>query len=345
MDNIHQIFKASPTEGDVLATVIQVNGSAYRKEGTTMLIKQSGSTIGVLSGGCLEEDIKYRAETLIDGQSKSFLYNLKSEDDLGWGQGSGCNGEIRVLLEKIDASYQAHLEKVNEQLLQGRSILTVKKLSEDYEVIGYTVIVDDNNYWTKALNIDANMELKEMKSGIHYSKELSIYRYFQWFHPKPRLFILGAGEDGVPLCDFAHKTGFHVTVADWREALCSKERFPQADRLLIGFPHEVLPKALHPQDHIVIMTHHFERDKEILQYVLNRPFKYIGIIGSNRRTMRLLEGESVPSNVYTPVGLSIGAEGPEEIAISVMAQLIAVKQKVVTENGKQANCRTLVYTK
>lgn len=343
MDNIHQIFKESPTEGDVLATVIHVNGSAYRKEGTTMLIKQVGPTIGVLSGGCLEEDIKYRAEKLVKGQSQSFLYNLKSEDDLGWGQGSGCNGEIRVLLESIDSTFQTHLEKVNEQLLQGRSVLTIKKLSEDYEVMGYAFIVDGDNYWGKALNIGSNVELKEVTTGIHYSKELSGYCYFQWFHPKPRLFIYGAGADGVPLCDFAHKTGYHVTVADWREALCSKVRFPRADHLIIGFPHEVLPTVLLPQDHIVIMTHHFERDKEILQYVIDRPFKYIGIIGSNRRTMRLLEGQSVPPNVYTPVGLSIGAEGPEEIAISIMAQLIAVKQRGVPESGKQADCETTFY--
>lgn len=334
MDNIHQILKEAPTKGDVLATVINVDGSAYRKEGTTMLIQQNGGMIGVLSGGCLEEDIRHHADGLSSGQSQSFVYNLKSEDDLGWGQGVGCNGEIRVLIEQIDATYQAHLEKVNEQLLQGKSILAIKKLSKDYNVLAYSFFVDHKTYWGSHPHDFLTIELKEKMRGIHYEEALSCYYYWQWFHPKPRLFIYGAGEDGVPLCDFAHKTGFHVTVADWRETLCSKERFPQADKLLTGFPHELLPTELHPQDHIVIMTHHFQRDKEILQYVMNHPFKYIGIIGSNKRSIRLLDGKPIPPHVYTPVGLAIGAEGPEEIAISIIAQLITLKAKGRRDNMK-----------
>ncbi|WP_338448540.1 XdhC/CoxI family protein [Niallia oryzisoli] len=336
MDNIHQILQVAPSENDVLTTVIDVEGSAYRKEGTTMLIQEQGKLVGMLSGGCLEEDVRLRAEGLKKGQSQSFFYNMKSENDLDWGQGAGCNGGIRVLLEKIDAPSRLYLQKMHERLLKGKSVLTVKKLSSEYSVSESVFIVDEDNYWGNGENHFVKEVLLLMKnvdsaaSGIHYIEELSCHCFFHWFHPKPRLLIVGAGPDAIPLSYFASRTGFSVTITDWRPALCNKETFPHADVLLTGFPTEIFPGfEFHPHDFVILMTHHFQRDKEALHYLLGKPLQYIGIIGSKERTSRLMGGKELPQNVYSPVGLAIGAEGPEEIAISVMAELIQLNRTIV----------------
>jgi xanthine dehydrogenase accessory factor len=334
VDNIHQILQAAPSEHDVLATVIDVEGSAYRKQGTTMLVKQ-GKTVGILSGGCLEEDIRLRAEELKTGESESFFYNLKSEDDLDWGQGAGCNGVITVLLEKLDSVYLLHLEKMKAQLLKGQSVLLIKKLTSDYKVSEYGFIVDQDRFWGKG-DLARMVEMKnhQTTSGVIYVEEFACSYFFHWFHPQPGLMIVGAGSDAIPLSNFASKTGFRVTVTDWRPALCNIETFPDAAEILVGFPAEIFPDyQFQPYDFIVLMTHHFERDREVLHYLLEKNLRYIGMVGTKERARRILGTKELPTNLYTPVGVAIGAEGPEEIAISIMAELIqlntlAVKMKV-----------------
>lgn len=337
MDNIHQILQAAPSENDVLATVIDVDGSAYRKEGATMLIQEQGKLVGMLSGGCLEEDVRLRAEGMKKGQSQSFLYNMKNENDLDWGQGAGCNGAIRVLLEKIDTSYWLHLQKIHEYLLKGKSVLAVKRLSPEYLVSEYVYMVDEDSCWgiweddfLKTVLMEKKKYDQSTTSGIRYVEELSCDCFFHWFHPRPRLLIVGAGPGAIPLCHFASKTGFTVTITDWRPALCNKETFPHANVLLTGFPAEIFPELeFYPHDSVVVMTHHFQRDKEVLHYLLDKPFRYIGMIGSKERTRRLLDGKELPPNIHTPIGLAIGAEGPEEIAISIMAELIQLNRTLV----------------
>ncbi|MBY0095755.1 XdhC family protein [Mesobacillus maritimus] len=337
MDNIHQILNAAPSEGDVLATIIDVDGSAYRKEGTTMLIKHD-TTVGILSGGCLEEDVRLRAEELKPGESVSITYNLKSEDDLDWGQGAGCNGSITVLLEKIDFTYYLNLKKLQKQLIQGQSIRLIKKLTSVYQVTDYAFIGDKHMFWGKGekdfFNSLIGMDTHHPYNGLRYIEELSTHYYFQWFHPKPRLIIVGAGPDAIPLSQFASRTGFGVTVIDWRPALCNKEKFPDADEVVTGFPSEIfLDYQFQAHDFAVLMTHHFERDREFLHYLLEKNLRYIGMVGTKERARRLLGTNQLPPNLYTPVGLKIGAEGPEEIAISILAELIqlnriSVKTKV-----------------
>jgi xanthine dehydrogenase accessory factor len=334
MDNIHQILLSSPTKSDVLATVIDVDGSAYRKEGTTMLIQKQGSIVGLLSGGCLEEDVRLHAEGLKTGHSEAYFYNLRNENDLDWGQGAGCNGTITVLLEKIDSSYLLHLEKLHEQLLKGRSVLAVKKLTSDYSVSEYGFIADEDTAWGKwdqdFMNMAAKAKQDQTTSGVRYVEELSCRCFFHLFHPKPRLMIVGAGPDAIPLSKFACETGFSVTVTDWRPALCNSETFPHADVLMTGFPSEIFPEfVFQPHDFVILMTHHFERDREVLHYLLKKKLRYIGVVGSKERARRLLGSKELPPNLYTPVGLGIGAEGPEEIAISIMAELIQLNRNTV----------------
>lgn len=235
MDDIHEILKIATTEPKkaVLATIIDVEGSAYRKEGAAMLIQEDGETIGVISGGCLENDLQERAKLLLEGESQCIVYDLKSEDDLSWGKGAGCNGVIRILLECIDDRLRKHLSRLHDLLQNGKDVFILKQLGKNFSVSNYLFFTEDTETfgaWAGAVPKQIDAIAAQEKSGLVWGNELSSYVYVQRFEPKPRLIIFGAGSDAVPLSHFASRTGFSVIVSDWREALCNRWRFPDADQ-------------------------------------------------------------------------------------------------------------------
>ncbi|MGF9964791.1 XdhC family protein [Bacillus rhizoplanae] len=293
-----------------LATIIHVEGSAYRKEGTMMLFREDGTKIGMLSAGCIEEELFYYAADVMEHKAWAIhTFNTKAEDDLSWGV--GCNGVIHVLVEHIDDNYKAILQDLYIQLANGSSARMVKNLSLEQTALIYN---DGNTRGNWEGSIPSKTYLKNGLQDEYYS---------QHFIPKPRLFIFGAGEDAKPLVRFAKETSFFVTVCDWREALCSTDHFPNADACVVGFPVEMIQNlSLHPSDFLVIMTHHFEKDRQLLSLLLEKNVCYIGVLGPCHRTERLLEGKPIPHQLHFPVGISIGAQGPSEIAISIMAEII-----------------------
>lgn len=349
MEGIHEILNAlfsdSYHEGDCLATIIHVEGSAYRKEGTSMLFRSDGTKVGMLSAGCLETDLSYRVqESRDEGKVKTVNYDMREVDDLSWGQGAGCNGVIHVLLEPVDAFQRDHLQKLKFHLDNGHRVTMMKKLTKEYSVSDYLFLSDDQHYFGKwhgrVLN-EVKSLLNEIhqtfsKSGIKYFAELSSNVYIHSFEPKPRLVVFGAGADAVPLVKIASQAGFSVTVSDWRSALCNVDHFPDADGWLVGNPDESIPLLhLTRSDSVLILTHQFQKDQEILNHLKGKDLMYLGVLGPRIRTQRLLEGLEFPQEISSPAGLSIGAEGPEEIAISIVAELIQQqrskrRQKVIT---------------
>ncbi|SFD61008.1 molybdenum cofactor sulfurylase [Bacillus sp. 491mf] len=289
-----------------LATIIHVEGSAYRKEGTMMLFREDGTKVGMLSAGCIEEELFYYAADVMEHKTWAIhTFNTKAEDDLSWGV--GCNGVIHVLVEHIDDNCKAILQDLYIHLTGSSSAWMVKDLS-----LEKTAIIYDNRNWEGAISKET-----DLKNGLQDEY------YSQLFIPKPRLFIFGAGEDAKPLVRFAKETSFFVTICDWREGLCNTEQFPNADECVVGFPVEMIQKlSLHPSDFLVIMTHHFEKDRQLLSLLLEKSVRYIGVLGPRHRTERLLEGKAIPHHLHFPVGISIGAQGPGEISISIMAEII-----------------------
>ncbi|MGG0177884.1 XdhC family protein [Gottfriedia acidiceleris] len=339
MESIHEILNeiTSSKEGDVLATIIHVEGSAYRKEGTTMLFKGNGKEVGLLSAGCLEADLAYRVqETRVRKTPQTVTYDMSAEDDLTWGNGAGCNGIITVLLEPIDEYMFNLLTKLKKFLLNGTSVSMMKILSDDNNDIETLFLVDENTLFGNC-NERKLVQLKCVLNALHYSNQksglrtiepLEINTYLHTFHPKPRLFVFGAGMDAIPLVKLASLAGFFVTITDWRADLCSKESFPDAEQILVGFPSEIIPRLqLTSSDSAIIITHQFQKDKEILNHILNNNLKYLGVLGGKKRIQRLLEGKKVDTEINSPAGLPIGAEGPEEIAISIVGELI-LRQRI-----------------
>ena len=323
---MHDILHAvnTSTVKSVLATIVHVEGSSYLKEGTSMLFQENGENIGMLSAGCVEADIAERVKELFDTEHVlTVTYNLKEEGDAGWGQGAGCNGILYILLEPVTAGVKQNLLLVKRHLDNRNPVLHIKKLDKNF--IQTTSFYVQKTGETFGANSDelsfTTDDWNGRKSGIQLSNG-SLLTYAHLYKPKPRLVIWGAGADAKYLVSLAANTGFSVTLCDWRPALCNKEHFPLAEEIHIGFPEEVDKQlSIQSDDFVVIMTHNFSRDQEILSLLKSKAIKYIGVLGSKKRTLRLLNAD-ISSRIHSPVGLSIGAVGPQEIAVSILAELI-----------------------
>lgn len=309
--DMHDILTAvmADHELSVLATIICVEGHSYRKEGAAMLFKQSGEQIGTVSPGCLEHDLFERAAAIAQsGPFEIIDYNLNSDEDIIWGDAIGCGGKVRLLLEPVNGRLRSLLLEAKEKNDAGKSVKLVRSWNE--QQISYS-LVDE-----AAVELEMNDSFTEVKSANY----LSI-----WIRPRPRLVLFGVGKDTEAIYSLVKNIGFHIVVADWRPSLCTKERFPDAV-CIVGSPEHIVKQiGFHPDDYLIVCSHHLQQDKEMIRLALPLQLVYIGIIGSKKRIRMLFETFLMPSNVRAPIGLSIGADGPFEIAVSVAAELIAIR--------------------
>ncbi|WP_042347938.1 XdhC family protein [Bacillus massiliigorillae] len=321
MEDIYRILDViEDPKKKVLATIIHVEGSAYKKEGSSMLFFEDEKQIGMLSAGCLEIDLAIQAQEVLQKQMViSLQYDMSEETDLAWGQGAGCNGKINILLEPVTEQLHEDLILVKKLLASNKTVSVLKK----YESGEYLFIPMDGEpfgRWSGQIpDIDYSM-----KSGVMGAHPIFQHTY----QPKPRLIVFGAGPDAIPLVSLAAETGFSVSVYDWREELCQKKNFPVANQLFVGSPADYMKNiSFSYNDFVLIMTHHFQHDQKILLSLINKRICYLGVLGPKERTKRLLMQETIPNWIHSPVGKSIGAKGPVEIAISVVAEMIEVWRK------------------
>jgi xanthine dehydrogenase accessory factor len=329
VEDFYQILNGLDHPGEkAIATIVRVKGSTYKKEGSSMLFFADGrQKCGILTAGCLEEDLAIKVKEVYKKQeAMMFQYDLSIEDDLSWGQGPGCNGMIDILVEPVTEKLKEDLYLVKGLLNLHKPVIALKKLDD----LGEYVFIEEEGEpfgnWSGPLPI---VEFTS-KSGV-FSRQDSVV--FQHTHqPKPRLIVFGAGPDAKPLVSLAAETGFSVVVCDWREKYCQKKYFPAADQLLVGSPTNLLRTiSFSPYDFVVVMTHHFQKDQEILIKVKKKHIKYLGVLGPRERTKRLLKSENIPERIHSPMGVAIGAKGPVEIAVSVVAQMIEIWRKPVHE--------------
>ncbi|WP_423802036.1 XdhC family protein [Neobacillus sp. SAB-20_R2A] len=324
MEDFFQTIKVLNHPGKkVLATIVDVKGSAYKREGSSMIFMDDGTQIGMVSAGCVEADLVEWAKKVLESEEPQLVrYDLTEEGDIGWGK--GCNGTIDILLEPINRKLEEDMKLVKKLLDNNIKVAGFKSLGHLGEYVFVPEKGEAFGCWEGSFPI-INFA---SKSGLMTDGVIFQHIYL----PKPRLIVFGAGPDAKSLVSLAAETGFSVTVCDWREALCQEQNFPAADELLIGFPREILRNvSFSPYDFVVIMTHHFQRDQEILWPLLDENIRYLGVLGPRERTARLLNGEKIPEWVHSPVGLSIGAKGPAEIAISIIAEMIEAWRKPVRE--------------
>ncbi len=333
MHSIHHIIDTlvmTPKRA-VLATIIHVEGSAYRKKGATMLFLENAPPIGTLSAGCLETDLEIQANQLLqsDQMSCSMTYDMRAEDDLSWGRGAGCNGSVHILLEKVDHNLRTMFQQIQASLAER---IRVKRLTYMYDQATKVESIWMPEHHHSKKRQQRFITEQHMETGmIDNNPQL----FIQTFHPKRRLYIFGAGPDVIPLATIAAQVDFSVYVWDFRPAYQRKENYPHATLLTsVDVKQMIRHLSLGRGDSVIIMTHDFQKDREILSYFLEEPnVDYLGILGPRKRTKRLLKDTSIPTFLQSPVGMDIGAEGPTEIAISIIADVIQASHSIMNNEA------------
>ncbi|MCC3376270.1 XdhC family protein [Cohnella sp. REN36] len=290
----------------VLATVVRVEGHAYRKAGATMLLlpDQAEARFGTISPGCLETDLEERARAVwTSGECEIVRYDMRSETDAMWGEAVGCGGVIEVLLEAVAGELRRVLTEARDRVRRGEAVRLLRERKG--RELAYRLSAD----------LPAEGEGERPETGF-------IWR----LAPMDRLVLFGAGADADPICRLAAPLGFRLAVADWREELLSAARFPDAE-MVAGSAEEIADAlGIGASDYVVVCGHQLRRDRAMIEALLPRQPAYVGVMGSSRRIRHLFDGLPMPPFVRAPVGLPIGAEGPEEIAVSIAAELVAVRR-------------------
>ena len=329
-----------------LATVVGIEGSAYRLPGARMLIVDGRWIAGSISGGCLEDDVVLRArEAVAKNEASVAVYDTTSDDDVVFGVGLGCKGVITILIEPIGAPREDvdFIRFAGECLVERKTGMAATVIRSGGQVRpGSRVLLRDDVQLSdiddRVLE-DATLEAMGELPGNTALLDLPMKKgtalvFLERIEPPTPLVVFGAGHDAMPVVRFARDLGWHVTLVDHRPAYATAERFPGIDRIVIGSRTDAACKlALDGDTLALVMTHNYLRDLEWLEMLLPSPVRYLGLLGPRRRTDQLLvdlrEKGIAPSpeqieRLYAPVGLDIGSEGPAEVALSILAEMQAV---------------------
>lgn len=332
-----------------LATVVQVDGSSYRRPGARMLVTEEGHLTGAISGGCLEGDALRKAQTVIF-QQKSMLvtYDTTDEDDQKFGVGLGCNGIIHVLIEPIDYENPSNpIELIKLALAERIScvLLTLFSIKRSKsEQIGTIFLKKENHEYGKVDHLSPALWLEmkhELSSWEFASSKIQAYPefddisvFFELIRPSVRILLFGAGNDTIPLAKMADLLGYEVVLIDGRKNLATKQRFPSVIEIIQGSAADVSEQIETDLRTVaLLMTHNFEYESVVMRKLLDCMISYIGILGPKKKTEKLIDrlqnqGGSVSlDNIYAPIGIEIGAETSEEIALSALSEITAVLNK------------------
>ncbi|MCL4780964.1 MAG: XdhC family protein [Gammaproteobacteria bacterium] len=325
-----------------LATVIETAGSTYSKAGHRILISESGDYQGLVSGGCLEGDLAAHArQVMATGIAACVTYDMRGEADELFGLGVGCNGLLRILLQRLSPAddYQP-FAAISDVLLgteAGRWGLLVDCPAEP-ALVGRSLVLTATGMRHIGLDPDLGTAIGKLCSAEHSAAALHRFAHAGQMlqalvaplHPVPRLLVLGAGLDAIPLVTLADTLGWRVSLADHRPAYLAREGFGAAEQTLCAPAAELgqrLPLASYSA--VVVMSHHLATDRVYLQQLAAAPIPYIGLLGPQARRERLLQdlgagARSLHGRLHGPAGLDIGADSPESIALSILAQIQAV---------------------
>jgi xanthine dehydrogenase accessory factor len=288
-----------------LATIVATTGSTYRRAGARLFIPAEGEPIGNISGGCLEDDVaRIGREVMRTGEPRLASFDLTADEDAVWGYGLGCNGSFEVFVEPTEGALAAA-----DALRHERGLLTSVLTGPD---------AGTHRFQAEPPGYDLPRLTEEDGARVLLEPIL----------PPMRLIVCGAGHDAIPLVRQADELGWRATVADVRHALLNPERFPSAYDFCDADP-EAAAAAIQPDTRtaIVLMSHNYLRDVAYLGSFLGAEVAYLGVLGPRGRTEQMLAELGRPQaldRLHAPAGLDIGAEGPEEVARAIVAEILAV---------------------
>jgi xanthine/CO dehydrogenase XdhC/CoxF family maturation factor len=340
---------AEQGQSAALATVVNVEGSSYRRAGARMLVAADGHTWGGVSGGCLERDVASKARGVL-ATGRAIVHRYDTTDDENLAQSAppdsspaastGCFGAVEVFIQPLSPDKPGPIPFIARVLdsRQPTRLLSVLQ-SNDPSLALTTWIIDSGDAAnsislpSQLAEIVATMSADALPTDSHRRSTALRHRagdldlFIESIQPPQSLVIFGGGPDAVPLLSAAKAIGWRVVVIATRPAADAAERFADADQLLITSSDDpAAGLSLDADTAVVVMTHNFNRDLRILA-AMDRPVAYLGILGPRRRTDRLLVGAKLPAdfdkfNVFAPIGLDLGAESPDEIALAIVAEIL-----------------------
>lgn len=338
---IVQAYDAAIVAGVVcaLATVVHVQGSSYRRPGARMLVTESGQMTGAISGGCLEGDALRKAVLAINqGKNKLVVYDTTDDEDASIGIQLGCNGIVSILFEPLQVKDSKPIEALR-KTLQTRTpqwVCTVYSTNHDthlgtMDLLSLSETVQDQ----MVQNLMEQYASKKMSAHFEYQLGESQQMFFlDYCLPPIALYVVGAGNDAIPLIKMAKILGWHSLLVDGRVTHANTQRFPDASEILVGKPLEILPKIqVDNRTALVLMTHNYQYDLATLETLLTFHLPYIGLLGPSGKRTRILSeiqdrGLDLATldldKLYGPTGLDLGAETADQIALSICAEIMAV---------------------
>ncbi len=350
----YELLKSKGTES-ILATVVHVEGSSYRRAGARMLVDEFGNITGAISGGCLEGDALRKAlHALHQQKNKLVTYDTSDEDDAVIGAQLGCNGIIQVLFEPLDYQDQLNpcdlLKTVTAQN-DPLAIVVRFNLNKSKEQPGTTLVINENfdlrgkQPDKKLFDLIIEQSQWTFKNNKPHFAEFSVegetqHVFIQNYQPPVNLILVGAGNDAQILARQADLLGWKVLITDGRPTHANKERFAGSCKVIVSKPDETLENIkINKRSCFVLMSHNYNYDLRVLKLLLGEEMiPYIGILGPLKKYQRMLielevEGydlkKEILDKIHAPVGLEIGAETPAEIGLSILAEI----QSVLTKTG------------
>jgi xanthine dehydrogenase accessory factor len=330
---------ASVEKRVAMATLVATRGTSPKREGAKMWVGEEGRILGsVTIGGCVDARVIAESEKALSS-SRPRLLEMKLGDEDAWELGFSCAGELDVLIEPIDVvkgqvidlyrTVRASVDKGKGAVLVTPLKDTTSKLLvlEDGEISGSLGSPDHNR---EAQTIALKLLRKRASSTVNVAGEPV---FFEVHGPPRTLIVFGAGHVSMPLVSLAHDLGLRTILVDGRPRFATRERFPDADELLIGIPSEIAQTLAYTSSTFVVLTaHDYKYDLPVLKIVLPARPAYVGLLGSKRRGHAIKEflkesgmNESLLDQLHVPTGLDIGADTAAEIALSILAEAIAIK--------------------
>ncbi|HET9472512.1 MAG TPA: XdhC family protein [Steroidobacteraceae bacterium] len=319
----------------VLATVIRTGGSTYAKPGAQMLIAADGEYAGLLSGGCLEGDLREHARAVAaSGNGRIVSYDMRSTTDQLFGLGAGCEGAMDVLLTRVSAhEHWQPLQSMAEAAGRGAPHRVAFITSSHGTALPLGALVSDATAPANGSEVDADILALRQAANASAGNTLirvaqpDVELFIAALAPSPHLLLLGGGPDARPVAVLAAFLGWRVTVVDHRPAYLDAARFP-ANTRLVETPAAEIAEAVTLDDYsaAIVMSHHLESDLQYLRALAASAVPYVGLLGPAARREKLLGdlGEPAPllrARLRAPVGLDIGGREPESIALSIIGEV------------------------
>ncbi len=326
-----------------LATVVKVMGSSYRSPGARMLIMDDGKWVGSISGGCLEGDALRKARQVMSTEKAIVVrYDTREESNQNLGISLGCNGVIDVLIEPVVKTDSQNPIKIFEHLIQLNTIAAIATGCGNDSFIRKKIILSESEELTSTFenlplekkiknDLYKILDTKESRTTTYPVENVTTDVFLELVQPSVSLVIFGGGFDARPVCQLANALGWEVTVTDECVAHIAPIFFPEAQNLSLCH-RETFDKEIHVNQHTacVLMSHNYEYDRDVLRKLINSETPYIGILGPRKRFDKMVEefekeGISLQQEslhkIHSPIGLDIGAETPDEIALSIIAEI------------------------